>query len=79
MFCYLRSAIETEHNKRIAADEENKVKAAKERKAKKKADKEFWDRVLYWLGEFGKLVLILGISGGVAYIIWVNRCVSGNC
>jgi len=73
------SAIETEHNKRIAADEENKVKAARERKAKKKADKEFYDRVLYWLGEFGKLVLILGISGGVAYIIYANRCLSGNC
>ena len=74
-----RTLLEQEHDRRIAADEENKVKAAKERKATKKADKEFYDRVLYWLGEFGKLVLILGISGGVAYIIWVNRCVSGNC
>ena len=73
------SAIEKEHERRIAVEEENKVKAAKKLKAKKKADKEFWDRVLYWLGEFGKLILVLGLSGGAGYIIWINRCVSGNC
>ena len=73
------SAIEQEHDRRIALEEENKVKAAKELKAKKKADKEFYDKVLYWLGEFGKLVLILGASGGAAYIIYANRCLSGNC
>ena len=73
------NAIEQEHDRRIAVEEENKVKAAKKLKAKKKAEKEFYDRVFYWLKEFAKLVLILGISGGVAYIIYVNRCLSGNC
>jgi len=73
------SAIEQEHERRIAAEEENKVKAAKQLKAKKKSDKEFYDKVLYWLGEFGKLILVLGLSGGAGYIIWINRCVSGNC
>jgi len=73
------SAIEQEHTKRIAIDEENKVKASKDLKAKKKADKEFYDKVLYWLGEFGKLLLILVICGGAGYAIWINRCVSGNC
>ena len=73
------NAIEQEHAKRIAVEEENKVKDAKQLKAKKKADKEFYDKVLYWMGEFGKLLLVLGICGGAGYIIWINRCVSGNC
>jgi len=73
------SAIEQEHERRISVEEENKVKAAKKLKAKKRADKEFYDKVLYWVGEFGKLLLVLGICGGAGYIIWINRCVSGNC
>mgnify|MGYP003110249800 FL=1 len=73
------SAIEEEHERRIAVEEENKVKVAKDLKAKKKADKEFYDKVLYWLGEFGKLLLVMAISGGAGYAIWINRCVSGNC
>jgi len=73
------SAIEQEHERRISVEEENKVKAAKKLKAKKRADKEFYDKVLYWMGEFGKLLLVLGICGGAGYIIWINRCVSGNC
>tara|TARA_R110000796_G_scaffold93959_1_gene198660 strand:+ start:114 stop:596 length:483 start_codon:yes stop_codon:yes gene_type:complete len=73
------NAIEQEHAKRIAVEEENKVKDAKQLKAKKKADKEFYDKVLYWMGEFGKLLLVLGLCGGAGYIVWLNRCVSGNC
>ena len=73
------AAIQAEHDRRIVVDEENKIKATKELRAKRKADKEFWDKVLYWVGEFGKLLLVLGICGGAGYIIWINRCVSGNC
>ena len=73
------AAIQAEHERRIVVVEENKVKAAKELRAKRKADKEFWDKVLYWVGEFGKLLLVLGICGGAGYIIWINRCLSGNC
>tara|TARA_R110000744_G_scaffold139855_1_gene251022 strand:- start:897 stop:1376 length:480 start_codon:yes stop_codon:yes gene_type:complete len=73
------AAIQAEHERRIVVVEENKVKAAKELRAKRKADKEFYDKVLYWMGEFGKLLLVLGICGGAGYIIWINRCVSGNC
>ena len=73
------AAIQAEHDRRIVVEDENKVKAAKERRAKRKADKEFYDKVLYWIGEFGKLLLVLGICGGAGYIIWINRCLSGNC
>ena len=73
------AAIQAEHERRIVVVEENKVKEAKELRAKRKADKEFYDKVLYWMGEFGKLLLVLGICGGAGYIIWINRCVSGNC
>tara|TARA_R110000787_G_scaffold8461_1_gene28529 strand:- start:630 stop:1109 length:480 start_codon:yes stop_codon:yes gene_type:complete len=73
------AAIQAEHERRIVVVEENKVKAVKELRAKRKADKEFYDKVLYWMGEFGKLLLVLGICGGAGYIIWINRCVSGNC
>ena len=73
------AAIQAEHERRIVVVEENKVKAAKELRAKRKADKEFYDKVLYWMGEFGKLLLVLGICGGAGYIIWINRCLSGNC
>ena len=72
-------AIEQEHAKRVAVVEDNKVKAAKELKAKKKADKEFYDKCFYWLGEFGKLLAVIALSGGAGYIIWINRCVDGVC
>tara|TARA_R100001224_G_scaffold108126_1_gene84113 strand:- start:52 stop:537 length:486 start_codon:yes stop_codon:yes gene_type:complete len=73
------NAIKLERERRIELAEKQKIKEAKELKTKKEAEKEFYDRVFYWLKEFGKLVLILGVAGGVAYIIYVNRCLSGNC
>ena len=73
------NAIKLERERRIELAEKQKIKEAKRLKAKKEAEKEFYDRVFYWLKEFGKLVLILGVAGGVAYIIYVNRCLSGNC
>tara|TARA_R110002126_G_scaffold243109_3_gene386229 strand:- start:440 stop:919 length:480 start_codon:yes stop_codon:yes gene_type:complete len=67
------SAIEAEHNKRIAVEEENKVKVAKQLKAKKKADKEFWDKVANYLLEGLKLVFVLGAAYGIGWIIYINR------
>ena len=73
------AAIKEERERRLSIVDDNKVKAAKAQKAKRKADKEFYDKCLYWLGEFGKLLLVLGLCGGAGYIVWLNRCVSGNC
>lgn len=73
------SAIREERDKRLVAVEENKLKKAKALKTKQKADKEFYDKILYWLGELAKLALVLGLSAGAGYVIYINRCVSGNC
>jgi len=73
------AAIKEERERRLAVAEENKLKAAKKLKEKQQADKEFWDRVTYWLGEFGKLLAIIALSGGAGYVIWINRCVNGAC
>ena len=67
------NAIEAEHNKRIAVEEENKAKAAKQLKEKKKADKEFWDKVANYLLEGLKLVFVLGAAYGIGWIIYINR------
>jgi len=73
------NAIKKERERRMELAEKQKIKEAKKLKAKKEAEKEFYERVLYWLKELGKLALILGVAGGVAYIIYANRCLSGNC
>ena len=73
------NAIKEEREKRLEAVEENKRKKAKELKAKKKAQAEFYDKVLYWLGEIAKLGLVIAAAGGIGYVIYANRCLSGNC
>jgi hypothetical protein len=73
------NAIKEERERRMELAKEQKIKEAKRLKAKKEAEKEFYERLLYWMKEIGKLALILGVAGGVAYIIYANRCLSGNC
>tara|TARA_R100001015_G_C4526377_1_gene93975 strand:- start:194 stop:679 length:486 start_codon:yes stop_codon:yes gene_type:complete len=73
------NAIKLERERRMELAKEQKIKEAKKLKAKKEAEKEFYERVFYWLKELGKLILILGVAGGFAYVIYVNRCLSGNC
>jgi len=72
------AAIKEERTRRLNIAEENKVKAVKALKEKQQADKEFWDRVTYWLGEFGKLIAVLILAGGAGYLIWINRFVAGT-
>ena len=67
------AAIQAEHERRIVVVEENKVKAAKELRAKRKADKEFWDKVANYLLEGLKLVFVLGAAYGIGWIIYINR------
>jgi hypothetical protein len=66
------AAIKEERERRL-------VKAAKEQKAKEKASDKFYATSLYWLGEFGKLLAVIALSGGAGYVIWINRCVDGVC
>ena len=66
------AAIKEERERRL-------VKAAKEKKAKEKASDKFYATSLYWLGEFGKLLAVIALSGGAGYVIWINRCVDGMC
>ena len=66
------AAIKEERERRL-------VKAAKEQKAKEKASDKFYATSLYWLGEFGKLLAVIALSGGAGYVIWINRCVDGMC
>ena len=73
------AAIKDERERRLAIVEEAKVKAAKARKEKQKADKAFYNKCIYWLGEFGKLLAIIALAGGAGYVIWINRCVDGTC
>ena len=72
-------AIKTERQVRLDAIEENKVKAAKRRKAKQQASDEFYKKCFYWLKEFFKLMAVLALAGGGGYIIYINRCVEGTC
>ena len=73
------AAIKEERERRLSIVEDNKVKAAKAQKKKQQADKEFHDKCIYWLGEFGKLLAVLILAGGAGYLIWINRCVEGSC
>ena len=73
------AAIKQERERRLSIVEDNKIKTAKTLKAKQKADKEFYDKCIYWLGEFGKLLAIIVLAGGAGYVIWLNRCVDGAC
>ena len=66
------AAIKEERERRL-------VKAAKEKKAKEKASDKFYATSLYWLGEIGKLLAVIALSGGAGYVIWINRCVTGVC
>jgi|TARA_R110000822_G_C15073345_1_gene468850 esterase/lipase len=61
------------------AQEEERLKKKKALRNKRKSDKAFWNKVLYLLTEFSKLILILILCAGAAYAVWINRCVSGNC
>ena len=72
------AAIKEERERRVNIVKDNKVKAAKAQKEKQQADKEFYDKCIYWLGEFGKLVAVLILAGGAGYLIWINRFVAGT-
>lgn len=65
-------AIKVERDRRIAS---------KKKKAKDKArsNDKFYGQCLNWMTEFGKVILIIALSGGFGYAIWINRCLDGVC
>tara|TARA_R110000737_G_scaffold61650_1_gene88873 strand:+ start:337 stop:936 length:600 start_codon:yes stop_codon:yes gene_type:complete len=55
---------------------ERKIERAKQKEAAQERVKEenaFFDRVLYILGEIGKVILVFVVLGAVSYVIWINR------
>jgi len=69
-----RLIIEAEEAEELAQQKkQQQIKLKKERQAELKA------KILYWMGEFGKLLAVIVLSGGAGYVIWINRCVDGIC
>jgi len=69
-----RLIIEAEEAEELAQQKkQQQIKLKKERQAELKA------KILYWMGEFGKLLAVIVLSGGAGYVIWINRCTDGAC
>ena len=69
-----RLIIEAEEAEKLAQQKkQQQIKLKKEKQAELKA------KILYWMGEFGKLLAVIALSGGAGYLVWINRCVEGNC
>tara|TARA_R110000823_G_scaffold6142_1_gene23783 strand:+ start:199 stop:702 length:504 start_codon:yes stop_codon:yes gene_type:complete len=54
-------------------------KRHKRKRDKDRASKEFFDKVFRFLVGLGQLLLIAGAASLVAYLVWINRCVEGQC
>ena len=57
----------------------NTEKAKIRAKQQKEKDDAFYDKMFGYLIEAGKLILVLGVTGIVVYLIWTNRCTEGSC
>ena len=71
-------AIEKERERRLVIEKENKIKEAKAKKLKQKKAKELNKKILHWLAELGKLLLILISAGAIGYVIYINRYIGGE-
>ena len=73
------AAIKTERQLRLDAVEVEKVKAAKNKKAKQKASDEFYRKCVRFLIGLCQLLAIIGVTSLAGYLIWINRCTEGTC
>jgi len=73
------AAIKTERQTRLDAVEVDKVKAAKKKRSKARASKEFYDKCIRFLIGLGQLLAIIGVTSLAGYLIWINRCTEGTC
>ena len=72
---------------RIIEAEEAEKKARKKAKEKrlrreqqkKERQAELKARLFYWLKEFLKFATVIIIVAAIIWVIWANRCTSGNC
>ena len=71
--------IKEERQKRLAIKAKNTEKAKVKAKHQKEEDDKFYDKMFGYLIEAGKLVLVLGVTGVVAWLVWVNKCTEGSC
>ena len=71
--------IKEEREKRLATKAKNTEKAKIRAKQQKEKDDAFYDKMFGYLIEAGKLILVLGVTGIVVYLIWTNRCTEGSC
>ena len=69
-----------ETRERLLEERKQAKKKAKElAKQESQASEEAWNKIFKILLEGLKLILVLVFFSGVAYLIWINRCMSGNC
>ena len=71
--------IKEERLKRLAIKAKNTEKAKVKAKHQKEEDDKFYDKMFGYLIEAGKLILVLGVTGVVAWLVWVNKCTEGSC
>ena len=65
--------------KMIAERKEKKRKAKQKQKQLEEEQEERWEKVWRALIELLKLIIVGIAAGGIGYLIWINRCMSGNC
>ena len=71
--------IKEERQKRLAIKAKNTEKAKVKAKHQKEEDDKFYDKMFGYLIEAGKLILVLGVTGVVVWLVWVNKCTEGSC
>ena len=65
--------------KMLAERKEKKRKAKKLAQKQEEKNEEIWNKVWKIFIEILKLSIVLISAFGVGYLIWINRCMSGNC
>ena len=68
-----------ERDKRLKAKEESSKKAKEVAKKRQIESDAKWNKIYYWLKEFGKLIVIFVFFGIIAWIVVANKCTGANC
>ena len=65
---------------KMVAERKAKAKRKKQKqKELKEEQEERWEKIWKALIDFFKLIIVGITASGVGYLIWINRCMSGNC